>query len=661
MQRLCGQCRSPLADNDVFCGNCGARVVIMPDAPVERVPDGVPLARAVAPTPPMARVAPPAVPQHAVPQHAMPPPAESRARRASPPPVQPAAGQFFSHAAARPAGPMNNATRYLCAAAYLDSAFANKVLSELVGSHRAVVPSRGIDLLPIIRHCLQARKMQLARDVLLVILLLAGLILATFPTILIIFLAFVLGFLPGVEWERKSVGVKLLVGAGVIAVAVIVAVVWFVISFISQADRSYESFGLLAHGASVIVSSLAFVCLLAATLVTYCYVRNRTLSDRLSPGAPGADGSGFDRQPDRVEARIAEVDDAQQGNVTLYDGQNPFIGTGSTPFSRGGERERAWSIAIELDRAKGKGAELWGERGGYVSIDPVELQQCLRDRLLKLKDPALPENERISALAVDDHIVGEGQRRWDSPLIDPVRKIPYSRASDEAIDALIRHPQAGMRYYLLASVSDEGQAVWAGGQQVIDSADQEVTVSAFIYVAVEGRMFYLEFVPAVLSPILQRYHVVDRLPKLTSGQFVLKVVLDAASSAFRDMLHAPAGVIGTLLRMLGERKSFNEEIEAARDYVYADVGAHISVRELGSALLPRTYIQRLDAAKYTQIIERLVTETVLDFLVAKGVDTTAYRARTQMILNSGTIIAGNTNTNMAIGAQASVTAAPAGH
>jgi len=567
------------------------------------------------------------------------------------------AGRFFGHAAARPAGPMSNATRYLCAAAYLNPAFANKVLSELVGSHRAVVPSRGIDLVPIIRHCLQARKMQLARDVLLVILLLAGFILATLPTISVIFLAFVLGFLPGVEWERKSVGVRLLAGAGVIAAAVVVAVVWFLISFLSQASRTFSSFGLLATGASVIVTSLAFVCLIAATLITYCYVRNRTLSDRLSPGAPGADGSGFDRQPDRVEARIAEVDAAQQGNVTLFDGQNPFIGTGSTPFSRAGERERAWSIAIELDRAKGgKDAALWGEHGGYVPVDPVELQQCLRERLLKLNDPELPVNERISALIVDDHIVGEGQRRWDSPLIDPVRKIPYSQAGPETIDALIRHPQAGLRYYQRASVSDEGQAVWAGGRQVIDGADQEVTVSAFIYVAVEGRMFYLEFVPAVLSPVLRRYHVVDRLPKLTSGQFLLKVVLDAASSAFRDMLHAPAGVIGTLLRMLAEHRSFSEEIDAATDYVYADVGAHISVRELGAALLPRTYIQRLDAAKYTQIIERLVTETVLDFLVAKGVDTTAYRARAQMILNTGTFIAGNTNTNIAMGTQASVTA-----
>jgi hypothetical protein len=74
---------------------------------------------------------------------------------------------------------MSNATRYLCAAAYLNSSFANPVIGDLVGSHRAVVPSRGIDLVPVIRHCLKARKMQLVRDVLLAALLFLGLFLST--------------------------------------------------------------------------------------------------------------------------------------------------------------------------------------------------------------------------------------------------------------------------------------------------------------------------------------------------------------------------------------------------------------------------------------------------------------------------------------------------
>ena len=108
--------------------------------------------------------------------------------------------------------------------------------------------------------------------------------------------------------------------------------------------------------------------------------------------------------------------------------------------------------------------------------------------------------------------------------------MPYSQASPEAIDALIQHPAAGLRYYLRVCVSDEGQPVWVRKREVIGTTDQEIAVSAFIYVAVEGRMFYLQFVPHLLPPIYQQYHVVG-LPKVSSGEFMVKVTLHAARAS----------------------------------------------------------------------------------------------------------------------------------
>ena len=319
--------------------------------------------------------------------------------------------------------------------------------------------------------------------------------------------------------------------------------------------------------------------------------------------------------------------------MTTYGGENPFIGSGS--------RDEAWSIAIELDRAPGpeKGRPWHEPRSrGYVSIDPVELHKVIRERLLKLGDSELPENERVSNLTVRDYVVGDGHCRWDSPVIDHERMMSYSQASSEAIDALIRHPQAGMRYYQRVCVNDEGQAVWSGRREVIGSADQEIAVSAFIYVAVEGRMFYLEFVPVVMPPILPYYHLIDRLPRAGSSSFRKKVFLTAARTACRDALRAPFGLAGTLYRMIAERRSFEAEADSARDYAYADIGARLSVREIRAALWPRTYIQQLDVAKYTKMIERLVNDTVLDFLEGKGVDTGAYRESAQAIINNSGIM-----------------------
>jgi hypothetical protein len=90
-----------------------------------------------------------------------------------------------------------------------------------------------------------------------------------------------------------------------------------------------------------------------------------------------------------------------------------------------------------------------------------------------------------------------------------------------------------------------------------------------------------------------------------------------------------------------ERQSFREEAISASDYVFADVGSQISVREIRAAASPRTFIQKLDAAKYTKIVERLVTDTVFDFLVDKGVDTSAYQASASAVINNGVMIAGN--------------------
>ncbi|HEY0719246.1 MAG TPA: hypothetical protein VGD68_16660 [Streptosporangiaceae bacterium] len=656
-QSLCANCRGPLGHDDMFCGNCGqprpaaspaftaSTGAGQPTGPVpgrgrlgHESPDGAGPAPGAAPWPSTAGDGHPWVGSGRT------------ATRPRPAEVPAEADGFFGHARQHLATQVSNATRYLCAAAYLNPGFANVVLGELVASRRAVVPSLDIDLGPIIRHCLSARKLQLTRDLVLTVLLIAGLFFATLPVIAVLALAFLLAFLPGIQWDRKSMGVKLLAGVGLMATVGTFVILWIGLALLNQVSRTVPHFGPLATGAGIVIAGLIFLALISVTMVAYSYNKFTILGEQLDPGAVVR---RTERAEEWVESRIAEVEAAQGGNVTLYSGENPFIGTG--------KRQRVWSIAIELNRAHSSNRWVQPEARGYAPIDPVELHQVIRERLLRLKDPDLPGNERISALAVDHHVVGEGQRRWDSPLIDPSARRPYSQASPEAIDALIRHPQAGMRYYQRVSVSDEGQEVWANQRLVIGSADQEVGISAFIYTAVEGRMFYLEFVSTVLPPIHRSYHVIDMLPKISSVTFLAKVLLGAASSAFADMVAAPARLLSTLRRMMRERRSFRQEIASADDYLLTDMGARLSVRELGAERSPHTYLQKLDAEKYIKIIERLVTDTVLDFLVAKGVDASAYRNDAQMVINSGVMISGGTFTNVAMASQgaATQTAAPA--
>ncbi len=63
----------------------------------------------------------------------------------------------------------SEATRLMCAAAYLDGTFAQDVVDEvLFERHRAVQIPPGVDIGPVAKHCLAARRQKLVRDALLI-------------------------------------------------------------------------------------------------------------------------------------------------------------------------------------------------------------------------------------------------------------------------------------------------------------------------------------------------------------------------------------------------------------------------------------------------------------------------------------------------------------
>ena len=642
----CSNCDAVLGATDTFCDRCGARVPVASGAN-----DAY-----------FGRSGPP--PGNPYPASSVPPetsemparqayPAEEPHRQVPPPRDASRPGRFFSHAQARLADGMSNATRYLSAAAYLSPGYAGVVIRELVNSHRAVAPSVGMDVGPIVRHCLRARRIQLSRDLVLALLLLVGLIFSRTLMVGLIVVGLLLAFLPSANWARRSTGGKVLTGIGigllvlcVLGAVIFIALLGTVFSYLHGLGSTPSEVGGFGQPAPSSGTSLAWavapVILIAifATQVVYLYVRSQTLCDELGPDARA-------RRPGRVsslvEPRIAALTGAQHGNLVLFSGSDPFIGTGT--------RARAWSIAVELQRAARAGQPVppAASSSGYVPIDPVELHRVIRDRLLRLKDEGLPPNERLNALTVDDHIVGPGQQRWDSSLIDRERSTPYSQASPEAVAAIIRHPQAGVRYYQRVSVCDEGQSVWSGTEKVMDGTDHDIAASAFIYVAVEGRMLYLEFVSTVLPPIHPQWRVVDLLPKLSPSSFWGKVLLDAVVTVFRDLIYAPFRMIRSLASMMQESRMYQKEADAPKEYLYGDIGARVSVRELGAETRLASYIQGLDAAKYTKLAERLVTDTVLDFLRAKGVDTSAYAASAGTVVNGNAVIATNYTGNIAMG------------
>jgi hypothetical protein len=328
------------------------------------------------------------------------------------------------------------------------------------------------------------------------------------------------------------------------------------------------------------------------------------------------------------------VEGAQRGNITFYAGENPFIGAGAPLGNH-------WSIAIKLDpkdqARQGLLARSAADR--YVAIDPVELHASIRERLLMLNDPGLPVNERIAALKVTDRLVGPGLVRWTSPLVDARLKTPYSHASPPAIEALIRHPQAGVRYYQQVSVADEGPPVTSGGRQVIEGADHGVAVSAFVYAAVEGRMFYLEFTLTALPPVKRDYATIELLPGKSPGAFFVMTLGYSIKTLFKSIAYLPFEIYGAFRAWWAERRDERRAL-AADGSAAGDFGTLISVREMGAEEELTSYIHLLDAEKYQKIIERMLLETVQDFLAAKGVDISAFEGSAHSVINGDVIQTG---------------------
>ncbi len=65
-------------------------------------------------------------------------------------------------------GDWTEATRLMCAAAYLDGTFAQDIVDEILQEdHRAVQIPPGVDITPVAKHCLAALRQKTIRDVLL--------------------------------------------------------------------------------------------------------------------------------------------------------------------------------------------------------------------------------------------------------------------------------------------------------------------------------------------------------------------------------------------------------------------------------------------------------------------------------------------------------------
>jgi hypothetical protein len=533
---------------------------------------------------------------------------------------------------------IRKATRYLSAAAYLHPELRDRIIRELItNGHRAVAPSHGgFDVVPVLRHCLRARRMLSAREAAVSGVLLFGMIAA--PAATISWLAFLMPFvlLTTQPMQRLSHRWRTLILSVLLFplfIGAIISTATAMAYFVAEPTSAF-SFGL---GFFVVISTLGIV--VASRLIVY-----NTLARMARPGSEI--GLPPSASPE-VEERLAWISRAQTGNLTLYSGEDPFLGAGTV--------RRAWNLAVELDRKKTSGG---GAERSLVRIDPLEVYDFVRGRLAQMASEVNHQGEAIN-LEIGDHVVAPG--RFNQlhgpgnngpglhPLVDPRNMRPFSELTQTTIEAIIRNPQAGARHYQRVTIGSIGPEVRdEHGVSIVPAEDRDAAVSAFIHLAVEGRMLFTQFIVTVLAPVAPEYRRVDELPMESTAALAKVALTELPLQLLRDIVAAPMR-----LARFAYQSAFGETRvqDDPRKYVVYDYGARCSVRQLGTPSNIDTFIEYLDAYKYTRLIEERLTAAVLDFLEERDIDTSAYRLQAASISQSGNIIYGGNFINANIAGQ----------
>jgi hypothetical protein len=535
-------------------------------------------------------------------------------------------------------GSRSNATRYLCAAAHLDERFRSKVLREVLEHrHRAVAPSYGFDLRPVLAHCLAADRRAIGRDALLTLIAVVSLIFAFSATITTLINVAIVGVLVRLLTPRFGRRLSLRTAGTLLVVLVLLAWVVVIPWLISVAQQialpdfnspdgftssdgftSPDEFSQPPSFVSDFSLGLLFVAILWLVLTGVRLQTHNTLVNTLRAGR---------FNPRRVpplnhtqEERVSYIDEAQHGNLTIYAesrADRPFVGSGWVVES--------WSLALPLVPDQQSADPGRQQR----PLTPDVLHTELRERIADLADPRLPADQRVSGLRIEDRVFLAGVLSADHPGVDRRTRSPVYRLTRDEIRDVMHRERGALRHYQSVRVLS-----WEG----------ELAVTVFAHFGLEGHLLVIEFVATVLPGILPEYRAVDQLDRLSlfSGSAIAaKALIELPFVLAKAPINLGRAATRAVTSVLaGER----EQQRAASQLAY-DYGARFSVRELAAIAPERVYFQFSDALRHIGVVERRATDAIAELLREHGYSDSEFRRKSEIYAQN--FFTGNTFNNSA--------------
>lgn len=552
-----------------------------------------------------------------------------------------------SQAGNRPGG----ATDYLRGAAHLDRQFRDAVIQELAENpHRLPPPSYGVDLAAVLKECFVARREVATRAAFLLGLPLlmipvsaAG---ALVPLLLVLFvhLARVLGrrlkdalrgrARPGDDPRSRS-------GQGLITVLLLLAFLWVLWRTVGLAEQAFYVLvsGFAGEGSRL----LAAVLVLAGWTAVAAVYKYREVH-RLYSLAIGRSTEHPD--PPVVAPRLAEIRAQQADPDVVYSDYAPFVGAGI-------ELDH-WSFAIELvPDTEDEASDAAGRRAAFTV---PQVHARIRRDLLRFGEGESYPGDRLRGLHVEDYVMKSGKRLgpstdWSGTGPGTPFQAMAPAARDEAA-RMLRTPQDGqapgtwwadsldlfaeerLRHYLAVRVGSWGD---------------EVVLTVFSRVQMQGGLLFLESRASLLPPIARAYHLIDDILPPRDTKDWTDLIGGAFASVFSLVADGPGDLTApSRTKTRTARSRFWYARMCATDRP-VDHGPAYSVRELAAEPQFQQLFQEMDVHRFLKSIQTRTVTAVRNSLRDAGYRTSEYDARTTVLFDRSVHINGTVHGNVQTG------------
>jgi hypothetical protein len=527
----------------------------------------------------------------------------------------------------------DDTTRYLCAAAQLDSKFADDAIREfLVEPTRPVPPSPGTNATTVLGEAIAARARRKYRDGALAVLAIITAFTAPAAMLLVWIVVGVLAALPVWLARARSSDSKTRRSSLLPLLAVLFVIVPLAVSaneyfdFLgtssSSRSRSRSSASSDDGGLAVALVMIAgmLTVLLIDRLIVWQHLTRRfgrmsgPVADPLTVSRPVLSASAtFMNQLRRIAAMERYQTDATAAPLVVYRGYSPFVGAGF--------EYRPWSVAVPLQPVKGK---------EQAQLTTDMLYTSIRESLAGLgRATPLTPGKRLGELRITDHVIVPADELIDH-LADPntrailpsLDRPPYPALGPDNVAALRAAPEEWARYYLCFQVE-----TW----------DRDLVVSVFVHAAMDETTLYVEWTPCVLLPIKDEYQEIDRLRPGPA-----RPILDA----LMRLVRLPATILPGTVHTLSVIRPLRRRHGVLDPQMY---GSLQSLRELAADDGVRNYFQLVDVDRYLKILNSRFVLAVSKLLQDSGYSEAGFVQQAVSVNNRNVYIGGSMTGNVNLG------------